>query len=115
MSHVVMHCELCLHAARVEVRAAPSLRFAYVEPRLMPLYLKFKKPHQAPSMVAMMTLQEFAIRAQQGSTEAPLFYPNGEFYYMQTHVVKSMRSNGDVNFEQPPFSVVLAPGTNICV
>lgn len=97
-------------AARVEVRAAPSLNFAYVEPRLMRLYLKFKRPEQAPSMVAGMSLQDFAMRAQKGCTDPPLFYQSGEYYYMQTHVTKEMRSRGDVDFKQPPFSVVLAPG-----
>ena len=95
----------------MEVRAAPSLRFAYVEPRLMRLYLKFKRPEQAPSMVAGMSLREFAIRAQQGSSDPPLFYPQGEYYYMQTQVTREMRCSGEIDFKQPPFSVVLAPGT----
>ena len=103
-----------LCTARVEVRAAPSLRFAYVEPRLMRLYLKFKRPEQAPSMVAGMSLREFAMRAQQGCSDPPLFYPQGEYYYMQTHVTRDMRCSGDLDFKQPPFSVVLAPGTYCC-
>ena len=106
--HLDLTISVCV--ARVEVRAAPSLRFAYVEPRLMRLYLKFKRPEQAPSMVAKMDLREFAGKAQQGCTDAPLFYPDGEYYYMQTQVTREMRLSGDLDFKQPPFSVVLAPG-----
>ncbi len=76
----------------------------------MPMYLRFKSPQQAPSMLAPMTLKEFAIRAQKDSRDKPLFYPHGEFYYMQSPVTKDMRVSGDLNFEQPPFSAVLAPG-----
>lgn len=76
----------------------------------MRLYLKFKRPKQAPSMVARMDLREFAGKAQQGCTDAPLFYPDGEYYYMQTQVTREMRLSGDLDFKQPPFSVVLAPG-----
>lgn len=76
----------------------------------MRLYLKFKRPEQAPSMVAGMSLKEFAMRAQQGCTASPLFYPKGEYYYMQTKVTKEMRECGDIGFKQAPFSVVLAPG-----
>lgn len=97
---------------RVQVRAAPSMRFAYVEPRLMRTYLRFKSPHQAPSMLAPMTLKEFAMRAQQDSPDSPLFYPHGEFYYMQSPVTRDMRRSGDLDFEQPPFSAVLAPDEN---
>ena len=95
---------------RVQVRAAPCMRFAYVEPRLMPLYLKFKSPQQAPSMLTAMTLEEFAMRAQSDSADSPLFYPDGEFYYMQSPVTRDMRMSGDISFEQAPFSAVLAPG-----
>ena len=93
---------------RVQVRAAPSMHFAYVEPRLMQTYLRFKRPQQAPSMVAPMTLKEFAMRAQQDSSDSPLFYPDGEFYYMQSPVTQDKRRSGDLDYEQPPFSVVLA-------
>ena len=100
------------HPCRVQVRAAPSMHFAYVEPRLMPMYLRFKKPQEAPSMIAAMTLREFAMRAQQNSHEKPLFYPNGEFYYMQSPVTRDMRCSGDLNFDRAPFSAVLASGAN---
>lgn len=86
------------------------MRFAYVEPRLMPLYLKFRSPQQAPSMLTPMTLKEFALRAQRDSSEQPLFYPEGEFYYMQSPVTRDIRQTGHLNFDQPPFSAVLAPG-----
>ena len=76
----------------------------------MPLYLKFKSAQKAPSMVAPMSLKEFAMRAQKDSDSSPLFYPDGEFYYMQSPVTRDMRCSGDLNFEQPPFSVVLAAG-----
>ncbi len=98
---------------RVQVRAAPSMRFAYVEPRLMRTYLRFKSPQQAPSMLAPMTLKDFAMRAQQDSHDSPLFYPHGEFYYMQSPVTRDMRRSGDLDFEQPPFSAVLAPGMKL--
>lgn len=98
---------------RVQVRAAPSMRFAYVEPRLMRTYLRFKSPQQAPSMLAPMTLKEFAMRAQRDSPDSPLFYPHGEFYYMQSPVTPDMRRSGDMDFEQPPFSAVLAPGMGL--
>ena len=86
------------------------MSFAYVEPRLMRTYLRFKSPQQAPSMLAPMTLRDFAGRAQQNSPASPLFYPDGEFYYMQSPVTSDMRRSGDLNFEQPPFSAVLAAG-----
>lgn len=86
------------------------MRFAYVEPRLMPMYLKFRSPQQAPSMLTPMTLEQFATRAQRDSAEAPLFYQDGEFYYMQSPVTRDMRLSGDLKFDQPPFSAVLAPG-----
>ena len=86
------------------------MRFAYVEPRLMRTYLRFKSPQQAPSMLAPMTLRDFAGRAQQNSPASPLFYPDGEFYYMQSPITRDMRRSGDLNFEQPPFSAVLAAG-----
>jgi len=76
----------------------------------MRTYLRFKSPQQAPSMLAPMTLKEFAMRAQQDSPDSPLFYPHGEFYYMQSPVTRDMRRSGDLDFEQPPFSAVLAPG-----
>ena len=95
----------------MQVRAAPSMRFTYVEPRLMPIYLKFRSPQQAPSMLAPMTLKQFASRAQRDSPHPPLFYPDGEFYYMQSPVTRDMRLSGDLKFDQSPFSVVLAPGT----
>ena len=76
----------------------------------MPMYLKFKKPQQAPSMVAAMTLRDFAMRAQQDSNQSPLYYQNGEFYYMQSPVTRDMRRSGDLDFDQEPFSAVLAPG-----
>ena len=98
---------------RVQVRTAPSMRFAYVEPRLMRAYLRFKTPQQAPSMLAPMTLKEFAMRAQQDSPDSPLFYPHGEFYYMQSPVTQDMRRSGDLDFEQSPFSAVLAPGMKL--
>lgn len=98
---------------RVQVRAAPSMRFAYVEPRLMPMYLKFRSCQQAPSMLAPMTLKQFALRAQRDSPDAPLFYPDGEFYYMQSPVTRDMRLSGDLVFDQSPFSAVLAPGMSL--
>lgn len=98
---------------RVQVRAAPSMRFAYVEPRLMPMYLKFRSPQQAPSMLTPMTLKQFALRAQRDSPNPPLFYPDGEFYYMQSPVTRDMRLSGDLNFDQSPFSAVLAPGMSL--
>ena len=61
---------------RVWVRAAPSLRFTYVEPQLMPLWLRFFPPSRAPSMLARMPLAEFAMRSQQCSPLPPLFYPS---------------------------------------
>lgn len=76
----------------------------------MQTYLRFKRPQQAPSMIAPMTLKEFAKRTQQDSSDSPLFYPNGEYYYMQSPVTSDMRRSGDLDFEQPPFSAVLAPG-----
>ena len=98
---------------RVQVRAAPSMRFAYVEPCLMPMYLKFRTPQQAPSMLTPMTLKQFASRAQRDSPDAPLFYPDGEFYYMQSPVTRDMRLSGDLNFDQSPFSAVLTPGMSL--
>ncbi len=106
-------CAVTQTVHRVQVRAAPSMRFAYVEPRLMRTYLRFKSPQQAPSMLAPMTLKEFAMRAQQDSPDSPLFYPHGEFYYMQSPVTRDMRRSGDIDFEQPPFSAVLAPGMGL--
>ena len=79
----------------------------------MRTYLRFKSPQQAPSMLAPMTLKEFAMRAQQDSPDSPLFYPHGEFYYMQSPVTQDMRRSGDLDFEQPPFSAVLAPGMGV--
>lgn len=89
------------------------MRFAYVEPRLMPMYLKFRSPQQAPSMLTPMTLKQFALRAQKKSPDAPLFYPDGEFYYMQSPVTRDMRLSGDLKFDQSPFSAVLAPGKSL--
>lgn len=86
------------------------MRFAYVEPRLMPMYLKFRSPQQAPSMLTPMTLKQFALRAQVDSPDAPLFYPDGEFYYMQSPVTCDMRLSGDLNFDQSPFTAVLMHG-----
>lgn len=89
------------------------MRFTYVEPRLMPIYLKFKSPQQAPSMLTPMTLEQFAFRAQKDSLHPPFFYPDGEFYYMQSPVTRDMRLSGDLKFDQSPFSVVLAPGMRL--
>ena len=82
----------------------------------MTMYLKFRSPQQAPSMLTPMTLKQFASRAQRDSPDAPLFYPDGEFYYMQSPVTQDMRSSGDLNFDQSPFSAVLAPGmSRLCI
>ncbi len=94
----------------VKVRVAPSLRFTFVEPRLMPFYLAFWSPQSAPSMlVPGMPLHEFALRMQSGCKLPPLVYPE-EFYYMQSPLWPEILQ--DVDLTGPPFNCILQPGNS---
>lgn len=91
----------------VAVRVAPSLRFTFVEPRLMPLYLAVFPAASAPSMlVPYMPLREFAARMQPDSRLPPLVYPAGERYYLQSPLWPGILQ--DVDTAGPPFCHVLA-------
>lgn len=52
------------------------MRFTYVEPRLMPLWLRFFPVSQAPSLLAHMPLSEFAMRSQRACPLPPIVYPS---------------------------------------
>lgn len=95
---------------RVAVRIAPSLRFTYVERKLLPLFLLFWPPAAAPSLLAdAMPLGEFAARMLRGCQFPPLVYHTREFYYMQTPLWPALLP--DVDLVGPPFSAVTCPGT----
>lgn len=108
--HLKLQCQLTLAACRtVAVRIAPSLQFTYVEQKVMPLYLLFFRPEQAPSMLApAMTLRELRDRMSGDSQLPPLVYPGGEHYYMQSPLWPSIMP--DVDMQGAPFSCLLRPG-----
>lgn len=96
-------------ARRVAVRIAPSLRFTYVEQKLLPLFLLFRPPAAAPSLLAdAMPLGEFARRMQHYCRLPPLVYGGRECYYMQTPLWPALLP--DVDLAGPPFSAVTHPG-----
>ena len=91
------------------VRISPSLRFAHVEQKLMPLYLLLFRPEQAPSMLApAMTLRELGDRMDPGCRLPSLVYPGQEHYYMQSPLWPGIVQ--DVDMRGPPFSCLMDPG-----
>ncbi|KAK9802696.1 hypothetical protein WJX73_007729 [Symbiochloris irregularis] len=122
-----------LHNLWVVVRCAPSLRFTFMEPRLMPLYLKLFPATKAQSVMARMLLSEFAVRSQRNSPLAPLVYHRdakdqgrrgtdessaanaesgrhcvSEYYYMQTPLPKALEK--DCDLAGAPFGLLHQPG-----
>ena len=98
-----------LPACTAAVRISPSLRFTYVEQKLMPLYLLLFRPEQAPSMLApAMTLRELGDRMDLGCRLPSLVYPGQEHYYMQSPLWQGIMQ--DIDMHGPPFSCLTHPG-----
>ena len=63
-----------LLVGRVWVRCAPSLLFYYTEPKMTKWYNRLFSVAKAPTMLAKMRLEEFAVRMQRDCPLPPIYY-----------------------------------------
>ena len=71
---VTIHHLISPWCLRVWVRCAPSLWFYYTEPKMAGWYNRLFSVAKAPSMLAKMRLEEFAVRMQRACPLPPVYY-----------------------------------------
>lgn len=97
------------------MRCAPSMRFYYVEPLLLPFWRRWKRltgqrSWLPPSSFVTMPLKEFAARLERDCGLPNIVYPSEgpEYYYAQSALSNGMLR--DINLYVPPLSCLGAPG-----